>query len=49
MCLGEHPLQRRPTPHPKERPRKNESPARQRRRERRKAARHLQDPLLVYY
>ena len=23
VCLGEHPLQHRPPPHPKERPRKN--------------------------
>ena len=37
VCLGEHPLQ--PPVYPQEHPRKNQSPAKQRRRERREAAR----------
>jgi hypothetical protein len=39
VCLGEHPFQHQPTPHPQEHPRNHDSPAKQRRRERRKAAR----------
>ena len=39
VCLGEHPLQHQPPPHPQERPRERNSPSQQRRRKRREAAR----------